>query len=1764
MVESPVNHSGGKPQLWKMETMWVKGYTPQKVLFVNNNTICYPCGNFLIFMDINTKKEKVLQCENGSIGVFTTNSTKSIVAFAEQRLKPFINLYSFPELTKTSVLTDGAELDYVLLEFSYSGFYFASFSSLPEFNLTIWNWKANVRLCSESVVGLQPTILSFNPVNQLQLCLASEERLLLWNIERCDDFHLLKRIDVKLPAEDGTPVGSEDVGIGPDSSALTYYGPKMLISAQAGLVGDLANTFVPRELKKTLVQPISVCWTPISDLYVGCKTGQLLLVDAELHRAVVLATPFNEQLSTGSLRNMSSNVTMSVYPELKPCAVKTLALNKKGLYSAGSNGILFCIEVTPHKVEIEECFSVGMPIRNIAFSVDFESLLVATEKGSMHIYKPSEPDKVTTILDIDSGDYVSAALLGTGKQYCVDPLPPRDSPPGRVMIPAVHATFTPTVVATTATSAPKDTTHLDTEDSFADITSASSDVTTENQTETAPSSRSARTLGAVQVWSVADGKLISTLILPVKIKVMASCPSSNYVALGTETGHIYFINLAKVETPHLVYQIHLHNISIQCLEYDHGGQYLLAGCSDGHMFILNAKPSKQFKVLGYTEIKDEIMGCSLAFHMSKKIVNCLILASQTGDDKSHGATWLTRFDLLGDLAASSTSVDHRGKMNDVAIRKQDCQAELPLTSVILNTDHHVYGYCTLTRTIYKYKITRGSSNDTFNLITQAKVEGHQLGPGFLYLSANQQYLVSVARDGYIQLRDANNLGTHLETQCHSYRLGGVKSITLSLDCQTVLTTGVHDGTMVCNTERFDPAGSERNKVVLDYNHSIISMLDQSCVAEDKVLAVLEQQKEGTKDKLDVLVDISHLSPGASTHSASSFNTTSTSSSKSYQRLDDSRFPESTWLETKMAEAVEKDNRKHAEAKAKLKQGIKKLRATIKRMMLENENVPEIERLEHHEFNLDLKEQKRLHSEGEEKVAKVRETIEMENLANQYLREVIKRECWDNMSVKGRTLEAFSSGLAVTNYPMRERNSGELELLKKVMQQRTIELIDLKARKDIVETPPKKEEKEDEEAEDEESKEEESTALKGSLTSEYGVVNPYLYKQLELHTKDEKINQIILLQDVIYNIKTAFNKEFDATYKQKEVEMARVKDRTMRILEIMQQLDMDEEVWLPTMSNKELPEREFEVQDSEITAERYLTPEQKRKLEEEYKAEQLRLLAAKADNWRERALKDMMGGVLETKKSDILKMEIPVPYFMDKPEFEWTEEQIKQAKEYAIKEQELNEEKDKYRKTLESELKKLQSSVAESRSNFDDIMNKLFEKKVRTEMIIYQEELKICNLVFSLRIEEEIQNRNAQINYILEEQKDFMAVKSQMTQNMKVMVDRFRESYDDLVAEDRLLDRGFRKEFSDVSATMVDQLYKLYKRRPKVQLQRIQVATANPFEDQSQSVDDNHVSFLAAMVDLDSLDSKPENLDPAVWNRFCESRKKKIESENQVRLKAVTLAEMQMFLQRRMEEDENNGQQINNLIQELNNLREIKSQFQLNLMVQLVLKQGQVEVTSSDFIPDYSNSIFLHKGGVEDLNSTIQLLGEKKVASMVERKDFRKKIVQVEWECQKMLMQMDDLHNKIRDILKFKISKQAQMYLREANYDSQINADIMGMERSVQGQEKFHSKVLKKKQEAIKELEKQIAQLKKEMKVMDRQLKEQHISVSERQNIQEMITPVESEKDTRNRFRDLMQHNRLTELSRSQAEDIAILRSELERQRMKSFPILAETEQYSYA
>jgi hypothetical protein len=47
-------------------------------------------------------------------------------------------------------------------------------------------------------------------------------------------------------------------------------------------------------------------------------------------------------------------------------------------------------------------------------------------------------------------------------------------------------------------------------------------------------------------------------------------------------------------------------------------------------------------------------------------------------------------------------------------------------------------------------------------------------------------------------------------------------------------------------------------------------------------------------------------------------------------------------------------------------------------------------------------------------------------------------------------------------------------------------------------------------------------------------------------------------------------------------------------------------------------------------------------------------------------------------------------------------------------------------------------------------------------------------------------------------------------------------------------------------------------------------------------------------------------------------------------------------------------------------------FVTDLEVQLLLKQGQVEVDPGTFIPDYTSSLLIHRSVVEDLNKQIRV------------------------------------------------------------------------------------------------------------------------------------------------------------------------------------------------
>ncbi|KAM6443389.1 cilia- and flagella-associated protein 43 [Liasis olivaceus] len=1673
----------------ELEVKWVQGFTNRKVGFVNNRTVCYPCGNYIIFINIETRERSFLRCRYGSIGAFGVNASQNIVAFSDRQLHPTIYIYSFPGLKKIAKLKGQASLDYSLLAFSYTGPYLASYSSLPEFCLSIWDWQNKILLCSQSQPGVEVTAMSFNPMSWHQLCLFNGTSVTLWSIERSNKEHILISNPVKLPGEDGSLTDEENSFLSHPNVSDPYFGPVLPNSAIAGLVGDEAEVFKPKDDIQPCVRPTVHCWTPDSDLYMGCEEGYFLKIGADTFKAVVLTqnlSPDAKAQKRTTFRSLSHNtrkVEDDSRQESQNVILLAMALHKDGLYAAGTDGFVRCYKIKGTSFQGEDCLEIEEPITTLFFSPDYVYLLVETEKGSLYIFNPNTNEDVIALLDASMSLFIAADFIVPGNKHCV----------------------------------------------------------------------SAAKSGEIHVWQLVDGTSISTLCLHTVVTTMACSLSSHSAVVGTPTGHVYFIDLTNIEAPRVIHRILLsENIPVQFLHYEQTGQFLITASTDGCVFILNALPSTLFEVLGYVVLSGEIVDITSHYNLEKELTEVIALLCPSDLKRARVEIFILPLDIISDNEACITE---RGLLKDSIIQKHMYELEHPLLSLVKRKDEAVLGYASQAPFICRYHLSAKVTSKDQPIMSEKKTPSKQFGQAFLRLSPHGKWLASAAETGLLVIHDASNLDVLTQEYCHSYNGRGISSLVFALDGQNILVTGAQDGALVCL--KWKKIGERKMKDAVDFGTQLLIKLNQYIFSENSFIKSMAEWAITSKPTYS----LSFESTSSQLHGRTSIEMTD---EDEYYFLTQAKSDETSWLDQKAEKAIKEETDHFAEKKKELKHGIKVLRKKIQEMMFENSMVPKIERLDQQEFNLDVEEQEKQQIHSNSEVERVRKDIEMENLANCYLREMIKQECWDTMSVKGRLIKTIHSSCEVQNYPMKERSPEEKEMLERVLYLKKIELVDMKLRKKIVEfdAQPSVIKEEGEKTEEEEEK---IDALVGSLSTLYGGNTSLLYNQLELHTREEKISQIVLLRDIIYNVKSAFNKEFDSVARMKELEIARVKERNIRISEILNQLDIKEEIWVPTLTDNEKPERALVVQELEIKVEKYLNPVQKAKSKIMARIEYKRRLAAQSDNARERGLMDMMNGVLEIKKEDILKMEIPPPAFALKEETLWTEEEKKIYKEYEKKVKELNEEREKHRKILETELRKLQGSIQETTQTFDEIVNRLFDKKVHCEMVIYQEELKITNLLYSLLLDEELSSREAALHHCLKKKRKEKVISSEAVKTARTDVEAFREAYDILIAEDKLMERGFRKEFSDLPTHHIDQLFKLYKRRPRALKMKVHADTANPYGERpgsAKAYQDALTHLMKAIDEMDNPENRPEGLDITNWERFCATRRAKVESEQQVKQKALTLAEMQTFLQRRIEDDEQLRKDIDHIFVENNLLREQKMRFQLDLMVQFLFKQGQVELEGTNLIPDYTDAILINRTIIEDLNSMIRAQGEKKIASMVESKDFRKGIFQLEWEHQKMQMQVEDLNQKARDIQKLNVTKDHQIFLTVLNYDKRMNHEVSIMEGTFNFLDKIHKKNIQQKEKVIKDLEKQIHLKQAANQKLSKELQEMLVTVSERRHIYE-ATDAEllNQNIAKEHYEDIVHRQQLVDLAKAQAQELSVLQAEVERLRMRTFPAFFDVQEF---
>nr|XP_039264137.1 cilia- and flagella-associated protein 43-like [Styela clava] len=1688
--------------LGSVQPSWAHGFDSNKIHHITNDVICYVCGSNIKFVNTTNKQEQIFPSPGNGIATFASSPEDRIFAIAESCLNPKIFICEYPSMKVVKDLEGGTHLEYKLMTFSTSEFYLATYSGIPEFAVTVWDWNSGQLLCkNEMKIDSLLTDISFNPLNWHQIFACGPDIINVLSLDRCNDIHLLNCREIPLPDNNGSDMHEDEH----TSQSPVRSGNKiqLLPSTKARLVGENANDFKVPSQRHPLMQPTSHCWSNKGEVYVGCKNGQLFSLEPDSGRITILLAGQFEKLITGEVIDGMFN---------------TISYNTQGIYCGGIDGTLRKIVIDKNGVKITKVHEESSEITTANFSpISFMDLIFGTKSGSIYVYN-TKIENCRMVSNSHIGRFIGAGY-SDGGNICV----------------------------------------------------------------------SCREDGTVQLWEAEYGTFVSSISIDCRATAFATCPSSSTVAVGCYTGHIYYIDINDPEKPRIVSRHRIHQQSVDCLIYTSLGLHLLS-CSyqEKNIFVIDARPSAQFSCVGYIDCQGSIKNITMSQHSDDRthfsvVVIPTLQKSEEENDETEDSSTSDRL-LIFSLPNNGDSENKderyqslRKNFKDDFINKLTFDLTVPLDSAIVtevDSNLHVVAISRENNKLLQFKFPDHQDDSTSIHNPSHEVDAHQLQDGCLTLSSHCQWIMTYAPDGSIIIRDKHNWSSSVSIKSHSYLTGGVSSALFSPDGQRILSTGCGDNSLISYSWSLTSKGRIAMNSALEYFRNLDMKLRSIAEKEDAVVATMKEwelpeytapaeQTDSTEDLLD--------------NGAEVVERTGTSHSTIPPTPTPVPPEDATWLEEQLIIARKQENLQYNEVKRDLKKNIKDLRKTILSMMAENQTRPEVERLDQEEYNLDVEQQKQLQEMEETRVQQVREEIEFENLAQKYLKYIMQKEFWDDMDVKGRALKAFNAPTCITNYPMKERPRGEQALLDRVSRIRAAQIEELVSRKEIVEISTTQTSlEEEEEEEDSNLHPDHQLSLHGSLGPKYGGENELFYSQFDLHTREEKINQIVLVKDAIRRIKLSFNEAFTNAYQNKEQEIARVKEKNIRIREIMEDLDMDaSDIKDPVLSIDEKPEKILTVLDEEVQVEHVLSMEQQKQLVEEQRQEQIRLEAAQSDNKRERGLNDMMGGVLEVKKEDILKQDIPLPEFVaEKPEKDWTDEERKMMKEHEKKQKDLLEEREKYRKNLENELKKIQQGVVEAMSSFDEQLLQLYNRKVKTEMVINQEESKILRLSSAVLMLDEINIQEEQINFMLEFGKTKKKQLNESEEEIRKLVDDYREVYDSAVAEDKILDRTFKRDFSDVPLPLIEPLYKLYKRRPRVQRQAVSEDRSHSYDPYPNAkknpamvgsggsltaVDDATQSTLNALIELDDPINIPEGLDTIVWQRLCSSRKTKVESELCVKNHASTLAEMTKYLQHLQDENEMMNRELEDIVKQQNKLGEDRMKNNLNLEIQFLLKQGQVEVETGDFIADYDNSILIHRPVVEDLNATIRGLGEHKVAAMTECKDFKKGIHQLEWERKKMMMQMDDLHNKARHIQMLKLAKDLQSYLNEENHQARHAKQMSVLEETLALQDKHLEKNVAHKQSTIRDLERTIRQKQHENMSLGKETEELHVSVSERNNIDEVNAAERAKHTADNRLRGIVQRRKLVDLAKAQAQEVAVLRAEVERLRMKTFPALVQIE-----
>ncbi|KAK9882218.1 hypothetical protein WA026_019732 [Henosepilachna vigintioctopunctata] len=1219
----------------------------------------------------------------------------------------------------------------------------------------------------------------------------------------------------------------------------------------------------------------------------------------------------------------------------------------------------------------------------------------------------------------------------------------------------------------------------------------------------------------VSVIEISTGEVVSRYDIMGTALTMAGNPEFPYIGIGYINGILELVSIYDPLNPTTMVNFTLTTNQISSVYFSEFGRVLVAAdVAFGEFFILEGIPGGTIKIIATVSTRFQVVD-----YMLVPSTNCyrLFVIPITSNEFIIGKK-IIRYCIM-----DKDRIDIKEYMFPNP-NKFYCRI---LSTSKINRDRVFYVMPFNAKVIEEVETRRGDSS--IRILNRFET-GHQVRKNGLYI--DKHHAVTWGYDGFVIARTADFKETVGIVLPHHRRNGGVKKALIDPTGKYIVSLG-YDNIVACS-----------NLIDREENHEMREELMK--LLNSSRYALLFQRKTTGFD------------PGA-------------------------EFREYTWLELDRMQKIEQERKLCEGEKASILAEFQEIREELRNLLNQNLEGPDNEKLDLVEFNLntkyfdDMKEKNRVECKETEQHMK-KYTAALNKVCDN-----IKKQCYDTMQVHQRKIVGISSGVNVQKYAILPPDGSKMEELSWVKEQMKLERfvndddtfrpwepIEPTKRMEFLRRAPKVPvtlvgkniEDLEEETELAVIDHETEIAMAGSTAQNFIEISEDKYSQLETQTYYQLKFLSAVTEDDTVRLREYFNKEFENLMQQKIREVGQIREKNDRLRHIVDEINYfsTEKIFIsisdPVWNAYENVETMVSIEDTEVPIKPYISPSEQAILDAKAaEAERIRLLLL-ADDFKERALMAMMNGVLEVRWEDELKKNVPLPKCMiEKQPEEFNEEDLRAVKDYEEKVKFLNSERERYKYLLDQEYSKITTQVRESVKKFDMRINDLLLLYIKVNEAIIQEVLILCKERMKLLDRLAFGDKELEL-------KKTMVGNEELIQGLQQLINSLAESLTDCRSQieavqnrEKFLDKNLKKELSEFNQVVQEASVKILKRRPKMSYKNLSshtmlqvLAKAVITKERSPLLTEECLEYLNMLDHMDEYTGVPPTVDEEAYAVICKHRRFRIEYEIKLKAAVADLAEAEAsvaILQRRLlvKKDQN--------VKTMADLADIRTERltrMKNSQMQIVLKQGYVEVPMHGNISDFKDAILVPRKEVEEINKLILEHGKIKLNTMRHTMTFHREIMKTEWIHKKHRMHIEDLREVINDITNLKVTKEMQTYLKGKEKVLPFEVELEVLKNSYQA-------IVDEKKHAVYKLRKQINALRENTKKLDFEITDVNVDVCEFKLDKDWELERMKKQLIDERVETLAKRSKMIRKIQENHQTILLLQTELELLRLKTYPTI---------